>query len=99
MPKIVDSINSAKKEAIGNLRPSSIISPLQDPQVEAAIEKSRHMKKESIKVPSIHSRQEMQATYEAKAKELQVDDYVYADFKRVCLLLNMYILLALLVGT
>ncbi len=94
MPKIVDSINSTKKEAIGNLRPSLIISPLQDPQVEAAIEKSNQMKKESTKVPSIHTRQERQAKYEGKSNELQVDDYVYADFKRVCSLLNLYILLA-----
>ncbi len=76
---MVQTINATKKEAIGNLRPDSILSPLQDQEVESALNKNNSQPP----TPTIKDREERQKAYEADPKNLQVGDYVYADFNRV----------------
>ncbi len=76
-PRYLDSVekalNNSPNAAIGFLKPSSISSPLDDPQIDAA-----------IGVPEDKTFQEQrknQAEYEKMGESsLQVGDHVYMDF-------------------
>ncbi len=69
---IVQVINHSKKKAIGGLRPSDIISPLDDPKIDAA--------KGIPEDVSFRQQQKNQDNYEKNKKNLQVGDFVYVDF-------------------
>ncbi len=70
--KIVQGINNTPNRAIGNLRPSEIKSPIDDPKIDAVVGIPED-------VPFKVQRQKQQEYTQDKSL-LQVGDYVYMDF-------------------
>ncbi len=69
---IVKGLNNTRNSALGNLRPSDIQSPIDDPKLDAV-----------VGVPedtSFEEQIENQKRYDADQKNLKIGDHVYMDW-------------------
>ena len=77
LPIVTEAFNNTPLKKLGFLKPSDIQSEADTIKVENAL-KSHGLK--PIELPTFQEQNKNQQTYEAKAKNIQVNTYCYLDF-------------------
>lgn len=78
LSQVVQNYNNTPNKKLGFLKPNSIESPYDSLLVA---ERKREFNLKTYEEPDYKVQENLQKSYEKNKKNLQVGDYVYADFK------------------